>query len=92
MYNYASLAPEYVVFTGIKWATLVSLSTIVAESLELIQLKCSSHALEAATHLNWNNPSVLQIQSDKATYQGSNTTSSHEGETQRECNNHKTTI
>jgi hypothetical protein len=28
MYNYANLAPEYVVFTGIKWATLVSLSTI----------------------------------------------------------------
>jgi hypothetical protein len=28
MYNSASLAPEYMVFTGIKWATLVSLSTI----------------------------------------------------------------
>jgi hypothetical protein len=33
----------------------------VAEPPELFQLKCPSHALEAATHLNWNNPSVLQI-------------------------------
>jgi hypothetical protein len=28
MYNSTSLAPEYVVYDGIKWATLVSLSTI----------------------------------------------------------------
>jgi hypothetical protein len=28
MYNSSSLAPEYVVFTRIKWATLVSLSRI----------------------------------------------------------------
>jgi chromosome segregation ATPase len=30
----------------------------VAEPPELFQLKCPSHALEAATHLNRNNPSV----------------------------------
>jgi hypothetical protein len=39
----------------------------VAEPPELFQLKCPSHALEAATHLNRNNPSVPQILSDKAT-------------------------
>jgi hypothetical protein len=33
----------------------------VAEPPELFQLKCPSHALEAATHLNWNNPPVPQI-------------------------------
>jgi hypothetical protein len=33
----------------------------VAEPPELFQLKCPSHALEAATHLNWNNPLVPQI-------------------------------
>jgi hypothetical protein len=33
----------------------------VAEPPELFQLKCPSHALDAATHLNWNNPSVPQI-------------------------------
>jgi hypothetical protein len=52
----------------------------VVEPPELFQLKCLSHALEAATHLNRNNPSVLQIKSDKATHLGSNTTSSLEGE------------
>jgi hypothetical protein len=30
----------------------------VEEPPELLQLKCPSHALEAATHLNRNNPSV----------------------------------
>jgi hypothetical protein len=40
----------------------------VAEPPELFQLKCLSHALEAATHFNWNNPSVPQIKSDKATH------------------------
>jgi hypothetical protein len=33
----------------------------VAEPPELFQLKCPSHALEVATHLNRNNPSVPQI-------------------------------
>jgi hypothetical protein len=34
---------------------------IVAEPHELFQFKCLSHALEAATHLNRNNPPVPQI-------------------------------
>jgi hypothetical protein len=34
---------------------------IVAEPLELFQLKCLSHASGAITHLNRNNPSVPQI-------------------------------
>jgi hypothetical protein len=34
---------------------------LVAEPPELFQLKCPCHALEAATHLNRNNPSVPQI-------------------------------
>jgi hypothetical protein len=34
---------------------------IVAEPPELFQLKCLSHASGAVTHLNRNNPSVLQI-------------------------------
>jgi hypothetical protein len=38
------------------WAALV-----VAQPPELFQLKCPSHPLEAATHLNRNNPSVPQI-------------------------------
>jgi hypothetical protein len=39
-----------------------SLLTVgVAEPPELFQLKCISHASGAATHLNRNNPSVLQI-------------------------------
>jgi hypothetical protein len=58
----------------------------VAEPPELFQLKCPSHALEAATHLNQNNPSVPQIYSDKATYPGSNTTNSLDGESQRKYN------
>jgi hypothetical protein len=33
----------------------------VAEPPELFQLKCLSHASGAVTHLNRNNPSVLQI-------------------------------
>jgi hypothetical protein len=33
----------------------------VAEPPELFQLKCSSHASKAATHLNQNNPSVPRI-------------------------------
>jgi hypothetical protein len=33
----------------------------MAEQPELFQLKCPSHALEAATHLNRNNPSVPRI-------------------------------
>jgi hypothetical protein len=33
----------------------------VAEPPKLFQLKCPSHALEVATHLNQNNPSVPQI-------------------------------
>jgi hypothetical protein len=58
----------------------------VAEPPELFQLKCPRHALEAATHLNRNNPSVPQIWSDKATYPGSNTTNSLDGESQRKYN------
>jgi hypothetical protein len=34
---------------------------LVAEPPELFQLKCLSHASGAITHLNRNNPSVLQI-------------------------------
>jgi hypothetical protein len=64
----------------------------VAEPPELFQLKCPSHALEAPTHLNRNNPLVPRIWSDKATYQGSNTISPHDGEAQREYNKHETTI
>jgi hypothetical protein len=63
----------------------------VAEPSELFQLKCPSHALEVATHLNRNNRSVPGIKSDKDTYQESNTTSSLEGEAQREYNKHETT-
>jgi hypothetical protein len=37
------------------------LAGVVAEPPELFQLKCPSHALKAATHLNRNNPSVPQI-------------------------------
>jgi hypothetical protein len=33
----------------------------MAEPPRLFQLKCPSHALKAATHLNRNNPSVLRI-------------------------------
>jgi hypothetical protein len=33
----------------------------VAESSKLFQLKCPSHASGAVTHLNRNNPLVLQI-------------------------------
>jgi hypothetical protein len=58
----------------------------VAEPPELFQLKCPSHALKAATHLNRNNLSVPQIKSDKATYPGSNTTNPLEGESQRKYN------
>jgi hypothetical protein len=36
-------------------------AVLVAEPPELFQLKCLSHASGAVTHLNWNNPSVLQI-------------------------------
>jgi hypothetical protein len=36
-------------------------TSTVAEPPELFQLKCLSHASGAATHLNRNNPSVLQI-------------------------------
>jgi hypothetical protein len=35
--------------------------SFVVEPSELFQLKCPSHALEAATHLNQNNLSVPQI-------------------------------
>jgi hypothetical protein len=63
----------------------------MAELPELFQLKCPSPALEAMTHLNLNKPSIPRIWSDKATYQGSNTTSSLEGEAQRKYNNHETT-
>jgi hypothetical protein len=65
--------------------------TAMAEPPRLFQLKCPSRTLEAATHLNWNDPLVLQISSDRATYQGSSTISSHNGETQREYNKHETT-
>jgi hypothetical protein len=58
----------------------------VAEPPELFQFKCLSHALEAATHLNRNNPSVPQIKSDKATYLESNTTNSLNGESQKKYN------
>jgi hypothetical protein len=62
----------------------------VAEPPRLFQLKCLSHTLKAATHLNWNNPSVLLISSDRATYQGSSTISSHDGDTEGEYNKHET--
>ena len=65
---------------------MVDYVAVVAEPPELFQLKCPSHALEAATHLNRNKLSVSQIESDKATYPGSNTTSSLEGESQRNYN------
>jgi hypothetical protein len=64
----------------------------VAEPPELFQLKCPSCTLKAATHLNRNNPLVLRISSDRATYQGSSTISSHDGETQREYNKMKSQI
>jgi hypothetical protein len=41
--------------------SLVFLNPTVAEPPELFQLKCLSHASGAVTHLNRNNPSVLQI-------------------------------
>jgi hypothetical protein len=53
----------------------------VIEPPRLFELKCSSRTLEAATHLNLNNPLVLWISSDRATYQGSSTIISHDGET-----------
>jgi hypothetical protein len=37
------------------------LQVVVVEPPELFQLKCLSQASGAATHLNWNNPSVPQI-------------------------------
>jgi hypothetical protein len=40
---------------------VIALIPAVAEPPELFQLKCPSHALEAATHLNRNNPSAPQI-------------------------------
>jgi hypothetical protein len=63
----------------------------MAELPKLFQLKCPSRTLKAATHLNRNNPSDLRILSDRATYQGSSTISSHDGETYREYNKHETT-
>jgi hypothetical protein len=62
----------------------------VAEPPKLFQLKCPSPALEVMAHLHRNNPSVPQIWSDTATYQGSNTTSSLEGEAQRNTIKHNT--
>jgi hypothetical protein len=64
---------------------------VMAEPPELFQLKCLSRTLKAATHLNQNTPLVLQLLFDRATYQGSSTISSHDGETQREHNKHETT-
>jgi hypothetical protein len=58
----------------------------VAEPPELFQLKCLSYALEAATHLNRNNPSVPQIKSDDATHPESNTTNSLDGESPKKYN------
>jgi hypothetical protein len=63
----------------------------VAEPPRLFQLKCPSRTLKAATHLNRNNPLVLRISFDRATYQGSSTISSNDGETQREFNKHENT-
>jgi hypothetical protein len=65
--------------------------SIVAEPPRLFQLKCPSRTLEAATHLNRNNPLVLRISSDRATYQGSSTINSQDGGTQTEYNKHETT-
>jgi hypothetical protein len=65
-------------------------AAIVAEPPRLFQLRCPSRTLKAATHLNRNNPLVLWISSDRATYLGLNTISSHDGETQREYNKHET--
>ena len=47
-------------FVGIPFLTHVGIAA-VAELPELFQLKCLSHASGAITHLNRNNPSVLQI-------------------------------
>jgi hypothetical protein len=54
----------------------------MVEPPRLFQLKCPSIALEAMSHLNQNKMSIPRIYYDKATYQGSNTTTSLEGEAQ----------
>jgi hypothetical protein len=48
---------QLIVFSVVVFATIPD----VVEPPELFQLKCPSHALEAATHLNRNNSSVPQI-------------------------------
>jgi hypothetical protein len=82
---------KHVVRFGLKPIVWTVAVVIVAEPPELFQFKCPRLSVEALTHLNRNKPSVPRIYSDKATYQGSNTTSSHEGEAQREYNKHETT-
>jgi hypothetical protein len=71
-------------FTGLNKAC--PKDNFVAEPPKLFQLKCLSHASGAVTHLNRNNPSVLQISSDRATLPGSNSTISLEGESQKKYN------
>jgi hypothetical protein len=57
--------PEYGLFCAWcvhgKFPCLVCKAALVAKPPELFQFKCPSHSLEAATHLNRNNPSVPQI-------------------------------
>jgi transposase InsO family protein len=52
--------PFFLVY-GVEAILPTNLEYAVAEPPELFQLKCLSHASGAVTHLNRNNPSVLQI-------------------------------
>jgi|SRR5688572_10909252 hypothetical protein len=70
---------------------IFALIPALVEPPRLFQLKCPGLPLKVATHLNQNNLSIPRIWSDKATYQGSSTTSSLEGETQRNTIKHNTT-
>jgi hypothetical protein len=66
-YDFVAVAPQTP--TGVRIQEGVPLAGVgcaaladhVAEPPELFQLKCLSHASGAVTHLNRNNPSVLQI-------------------------------
>jgi hypothetical protein len=59
---FANVISEHMVHTLLVHGTKGHGSVaIVAEPPELFQLKCPSHALEAATHLNRNNPLVPRI-------------------------------
>jgi hypothetical protein len=52
---------RYVVAAVEYFSKWIEAKPFVAEPPELFQLKCLSHASGAVTHLNRNNPSVLQI-------------------------------